>query len=64
MSNFDYETTERPVEPAFADEDPEQWVCIAEWEESRADYYEKKYKQLIEEMKRTNILLKDMSYDI
>ncbi len=32
-------TGERPVEPYGADESPEDWCAIAEWERRRADFF-------------------------
>ena len=34
---MDYLKMERPVEPAFADEDPEQWVAVLAWTEAHLD---------------------------
>ena len=37
---------DRPVEPCFSDEDPEQWFAIAEWEAARADNAEQRIAEL------------------
>ena len=38
-------STERPLEPFNRFESPEQWAEIADWEERRADFAEKKLAQ-------------------
>lgn len=42
-----YPSEERPVEPFSCDEDPETWVEVMAWEESRADYYQKMHNRVM-----------------
>tara|TARA_Y100001956_G_scaffold45096_1_gene43905 strand:+ start:140 stop:370 length:231 start_codon:yes stop_codon:yes gene_type:complete len=51
MNNIDYTKIERPVEPAFANEDPEGWVEVLAWEEARADKLEQENVDLREALK-------------
>ena len=46
MNNIDYTKIERPVEPAFDNEDPEGWVEVLAWEEARADKLEQEVGNL------------------
>ena len=46
MSELDYTKIERPVEPAFANEDPEGWCEVLAWEEARADRLEQENAEL------------------
>tara|TARA_R110002020_G_scaffold59996_1_gene163063 strand:- start:49 stop:390 length:342 start_codon:yes stop_codon:yes gene_type:complete len=61
MNNIDYTEIERPVEPAFANEDPEGWMEVLAWEEARADKLEQENKQLIETGHKAN---KDLRNDV
>ena len=49
MDKIDYTEVERPVEPAFSNEDPEGWVEVLAWEEARADKLEKEVERLNQE---------------
>ena len=48
MNTLDYTKIERPVEPAFENEDPEGWCEVLAWEEARADKAEKDNTELRE----------------
>ena len=37
MESLNYTEIERPIEPAFENEDPEGWCEVLAWEEARAD---------------------------
>lgn len=51
MNNIDYTKIERPVEPAFSNEDPEGWVEVLAWEEARADKLEQEVVELKESLR-------------
>lgn len=52
MSIVDHTKIERPVEPAFANEDPEGWCEVLAWEEARADKLEQENAELRAMLKR------------
>jgi hypothetical protein len=58
-NNLDYTKIERPVEPAFGNEDPEGWCEVLAWEEARADKLEQENAELRFALERA-IRIKDL----
>lgn len=56
MSEFDYTKIERPVEPAFENEDPEQWCQVLAWEEARGDALTERVKELEEAFAKLKVM--------
>lgn len=49
---FRYLTEDRPVEPFVSNEDAEDWADIADWEESRAEFYKSELSKVKDELER------------